>query len=748
MRILMWFTIGFALAIAAGVYFLSGWWLIGFMAAALCGSIPLFLLKRKPCVIAGVILVGVSVGMLWQFGFDSLYMQPLRNYVGESVTTVVTVTDYSYATDYGVAADGQIELSGKQYKTRVYVTAEESLGPGDKLQGEFKLRLTTDDSEQGATYHQGKGIFLLSYADKDAKIIPAQKIPLKYFAAKLRHEITEILDRTFPEDTRAFARALLLGDSSLLSYEEDTALKVSGIRHVIAVSGLHVSILIALVYFVSGRRRVLTAILGFPILLLFAAVAGFTPSVVRACIMQGLIILGLLADQEYDPPTSLAFAVLVMLAVNPLTITSVSFQLSVGCLIGIFLFYQPVSRYLSRLLGCEKGMTLKAKAGRWLAGSVSVTISAMTATTPLCALYFGSISLIGVFTNLLTLWMISIVFYGVMLACVVGAVWLPAAKVIAVVVSYPIRYVLFVAKSLSKIPFGAVYTCSPYVVVWLVFAYILFAVFLLCCRKYKLTFLGCTLCGLALSVTLSCVEPRLDPLRVTVLDVGQGQAILLQTEGKNYMVDCGGESTDAAADLAAQTLLSQGVLRLDGLILTHYDTDHAGGAASLLSRVPADKLYLPNVEDQGSVRKELVEHHSDRIIWIEENTVLDFSDASLTLLPAPEAAAAGNESCLCILFQGENCDILITGDGSVSWERALLENIDLPELELLVVGHHGSNSSTGLELLHATKPKTAVISVGKDNSYGHPNEAVLKRLRLFGCKIWRTDLDGTIIFKG
>ena len=743
MRTLMWFTVGFGAAIAAGVYFLSGWCLLGIAAAALCNAVILFLMKRKTCRIAGVIFVGLTVGMLWQFGFDSLYLQPLQGYDSKSAMATLTVTDYSYETDYGVAADGQIELSGRTYKTRVYVTGVESLIPGDKIHGELKFRLTTKGSEQGETYHQGKGIFLLSYADKNAEIVSTGNVPVRFFAAKLRHAITDVVDKIFPKDTLAFARALLLGDGSLLSYEEDTALKISGIRHVIAVSGLHVSILIALVYFVSGRRRVLTAVLGFPILLVFAAVAGFTPSVVRACIMQGLIILGLLADKEYDPPTSLAFAVLVMLSVNPLAITSVSFQLSVGCLIGIFLLYMPVSRYFSKLLGCQKGMTLKAKAGRWLSASVSVTISAMTVTTPLCALYFGSISLVGVLTNLLTLWVIPLIFYGVMLACVLGAIWLPVAKAVAFVISYPIRYVLLIAKALSKIPFGAVYTCSPYIVAWLVFAYMLFVVFLIYRRKHKVIFIGSVLCGLIVSVVLSCVEPGLDQIRVTVFDVGQGQTILLQTDGENYVIDCGGDSEDAAADLAAQMLLSQGILRLDGLILTHYDLDHAGGAISLLSRVPADNLYLPNISDIGTVREELINGYADRIVWVEEITTL----SKLTLLPAP-VGAKGNESCLSILFQGENCDILITGDGSTSLERTLLEKMELPELELLVVGHHGSNTSTGLELLHATKPKAAVISVGKDNSYGHPHNGVLKRLALFGCRIWRTDLDGTIVFKG
>jgi competence protein ComEC len=148
------------------------------------------------------------------------------------------------------------------------------------------------------------------------------------------------VESAFPADTAAFAKALLLGDSSGLNYELDTAFKLSGIRHIIAVSGLHVSILFSLMYILAGKRKVLTALLGIPVLFLFAAVAGFSPSIVRACVMQVLMIVAMLLDKEYDPPTALSFAVLLMLAVNPSAVTSVSLQLSVGCMMGIFMFSQ------------------------------------------------------------------------------------------------------------------------------------------------------------------------------------------------------------------------------------------------------------------------------------------------------------------------------------------------------------------------------------------------------------------------
>lgn len=746
MRTLMWFTIGFAAACFLGMYLVTGAWLILLFGFVIAATVPLFLLKSKAARITAVVLLGLSAGLLWQYSFDALYLQTARGYDGETVSAVATVSDYSFETQFGVAVDGKISLDGKSYKVRIYLTDYSELSPGGTIQADFRLRLTTRDSLQGSTYHQGDGIFLLAYTRSDAKIQKAQSVPLKYYPAKLRREITSLLDNTFPADTLAFARALLLGDGNLLDYETDTAFKLSGVRHVIAVSGLHVSILFSLVYLVSGRRRFLTAILGIPVLFLFAAIAGFTPSVMRACIMQGLIVVSVMVKKEYDPPTALAFAVLTMLAVNPMTITSVSFQLSVGCVIGILMFYEKINAYLLKLCKCPKGHGWKARILRWLCSSVSITLSAMVFTTPLSAVYFGTVSLVGIITNLLTLWIISAIFYGIMLACVAAVIYLPAGMLIARIVFWGIRYVQLVAKLMASVPFSAVYTCSKYIVVWLVFSYILIGIFLVSKKKMPGLLAVCIVLMLIACIGVSCMVPCMDDYRVTVFDVGQGQAVLVQSDGKHYLVDCGGDSPAIAADTVAAELLSQGINRLDGVILTHYDLDHAGGVPYLLTRVDADAIYLPDMDDNNGICESLQSSFGDRVEIISREKQIESESMRISLFPSADGTK-GNESCMCILFQVKECDILITGDRNTSGEKELLYQIQLPELELLVVGHHGSASATGFDLLEKVRPKAAVISVGADNYHGHPSTEVLKRLDLFGCCVLRTDIDGTIIFK-
>ena len=606
--------------------------------------------------------------------------------------------------------------------------------------------MTVPKGTEDSDYYQGNGIFILADPEGAVSVETAEKIPAKYFPQVLRKKITTLLDAAFPQDTLAFARALLLGDSSLLTYEQDTAFKVSGIRHVIAVSGLHVSILFTLMYTMAFRRRISTALLAIPVLLLFAAVAGFTPSITRACIMQVLMILAILFDKDYDPPTALAFAVLVMLVANPMTIASVSFQLSVSCIIGILLFNGRIGGYILRKLGKPKGRSFYARSIRWISASMGVTISAMITTTPLLAYYFGMVSLVSILTNLLALWVVSTIFYGIMIVCILGAVWLPLGKIVAWLISWLIRYVLFVSKLMASFPLASVYTSSIYIVLWIVVCYILFAAFLLCKKRSPVLLLGCMAVCLFVSLTASYSEARRDDVCVTVFDVGEGQSILIKNFDEYYLVDCGGSSGDHAADVVSQTLLAQGVFKLDGLILTHFDTDHTGGVMGLLSRVGTDKIYLPDVADGGTMRQSLEENYPDKLCFVSEDMVFTKDDGKLSLISALPAVQKENETGLCILFQAKDCDILITGDRGSSGEKVLLAEYDLPKLDILVAGHHGSAQSTNFDLLSKTMPRTVVISCS--DKYGHPAEDLLQRLAMFGCQVRRTDLEGTIIFRG
>lgn len=743
MRKLMWFSVGFAASCALAVYGDLGKWLwLAALVCFLCAAVMVALGRGKRPAVA---LLGAAVAVCWCLAFEVWILETPRQFDGQESCVSITASDYTWETDYGVSGDGEVELDGRRYQVRFYLDEGMALAPGDRVEGAFSLRYTPGGLQK-ATYHRSNGVFLVVYPESDLTVTRAESTPWQYYPAVLRNEISRIVARIFPEDTLAFAKGLLLGDTSGFTYEQDTDFKTAGIRHVVAVSGLHVSILFSLIYFVTGKRRGLSVLLGIPVLILFAAMTGFTPSVNRACIMQGLMLLAMVVQKEYDPLTALATAVLVMLAVNPMAVTSVSLQLSAGCSLGILLFSGKIREYLlhEKRLGRVPAKSPGGMLARWLAGSVSVTLGAMSLTMPLCAVYFGSISLIGIVTNLLTLWLISYIFYGIMAACALGAVWHTAGSAAAWLVAWPIRAVQWLCGVLSRVPLAAIYTCSIYVKLWVVFFYVLFVLFLKSKKKAVAAFILCAAMSLLVALGASWLEPRLDDYRVSVLDVGRGQCILVQSEGENFLIDCGGDHETAVADTVTQTLLSQGIRQLDGIILTHYDHDHAGSVPYLLERISVQKLYLPDIADDTQTRSVL--SGSGPVHWVTAQQQITVGNTRLRLFPGKETKDE-NESSLCILFQAENCDILITGDRSMAGEWQLMQQLQLPKLEALVVGHHGAQTSTSKQLLRTAQPELAVISVG-ENPYGHPSEQVLQRLKAQGCRIWRTDEQGTLIIRG
>ena len=737
MRTLMFFTIGFAIGCAIAAYFLSGFWML--ICAVIFAIIYVMLLFRPNVkkTVASIIIIGVSVGLLWMFVYDLLYMDDARKLDGTNRIVSIEASDFLTKNDYGYTGLGKIKLNGKAYNVQFSINDWIDIYPGDKITGEFRFRFTGKAGELSPTHHQGKGIFLLAYAEDTVTHQKLDKIPVKYFAVLLRKTIIKHINDVFPKDVAGFARSLLLGDTTDLSYEDDAALKISGIRHIVAVSGLHVSILLSFAYIFSRGNRYLHAIISIPLLFVFAAIAGFTPSIVRACFIQGVVILAIFFDSEHDVPTAFALAILLLLLINPLTITSVSLQLSAGCVIGIMLFSGSIhDAILNTKLGPAKGKSFKSKLIRTFTSIVSVTLSTMIVTAPISGWYFGSLSIVSVFTNLLTLPIITFCFYGVVISCILSFIFPILGTIVAWFSSWPLRYILLVAKLLSKVPFASVSIENTYFMFWILFCYLLLATFILFKKKRVLLLIGIMSASLLLTTSFAYFEPRIDNYRMTVLDVGQGQCIILQSKDDCYVIDCGGDYSSGAADLATQTLRSCGIQKIDGLIITHFDKDHSGGVEYILAQMPVERIYAPEGEQQ-----------SYHYYSVNEELALECGLGEITIMPG-EKGKTGNESSLCILFQALECDILITGDRNVAGEKHLIDHYNIPQLDILVAGHHGADSSTSLYLLNNTMPSTVIISVGENNRFGHPDRDVLRRLNKINALIYRTDKDGTVIIRG
>ena len=741
MRKLMWFTVGYAVACGICALFLDTVWFPLLLISLIVFALGIFAGRKwQKMRLLTAVGLGCGAGILLFFLFDSLYLSHAKALNERELAVTIIASDYSYESDYRIGVDGILMIQDKPFHVRVYLDKEHKIAPGDSVTGNFRFRVTTPEGMD--SYHPGKGIFLLAYQRGDISVQTAEKCPWWCFPAVLRQGIRNILERSFPQDVYPFVKALLLGESYDLSYETETALKLSGIRHIVAVSGLHVSILYGIISLVTAKRRFATSLFGLPALLLFAAVAGFTPSVCRASVMIAVLMISQLLDREYDQPTALSFAALLMLLTNPLVITSVGFQLSVGSVMGILLFQSPIytlaKEHLSKK---ESGMK---KLDSSLASSVSVTISAMSLTIPLSAGYFRTVSLVSFAMNFLTLWLVELVFIGILVTCVVALFSANLAMFLGWLIAWPVRGILFAAQAVSHFPFAAVYTGNVYIFSWLIFVYILIVVFLLTGKKHAGRLLCCSMLGLCLALGVSWAEPLLHNCHITMLDVGQGQCILLQSEGRTYVVDCGGDNAEDAADLAAETLYSQGISHLDGVIVTHYDKDHFGGIPYLLTRMETDLLILPGTADAG--KRELLPEISGEILYVQEDIVISFGSSKMDIF-GPVYSGYSNENSLCVLFDTKKCDILITGDRSGFGERMLLRRRELPDVDVLVAGHHGAEDSTTDSLLQAVRPEVVLISVSGENSYGHPHANVLARLEQYSCAVYRTDQCGTIIYR-
>jgi competence protein ComEC len=391
---------------------------------------------------------------------------------------------------------------------------------------------------------------------------------------------------------------------------------------------------------------------------------------------------------------------------------------------------------------------------RWTFSGLAGTLGAIAFSTPVAAAHFGAVSIVSPLTNLLCLWCVSLLFNAGWLALIAFMALPMVGRALALCLVWLGRYVFLVVRVLAGLPYTVVYTSNPLIACWMVFAYAVFiAAFLLRDRKrpFRPLMPAClSLIGLC-AVILLTIRTASDSLLIfTALDVGQGQCVVMQAGSATVMVDCGGtNSEEGAGDKAAGYLLGRSRQRLDLLILTHLHDDHANGAVRLMSEVEVRCLLLPReADDEKGLLPEILEAAKRRgtdVQYVTEDMSLEVGELSLSVF-APMGEGGDNERGLIVLAGAGDFEALITGDADSETERQLTARGLLPDIELLMVGHHGSRYSTGGILLDAARPETAVISVGW-NSYGHPAEETMERLTGRGIDIHRTDVEGDVVVR-
>lgn len=762
MRTLSTFAFSFAAAVFLAIYGALDEFLLPLGGSLVAITMVLALLFRKRCHTRTrmlLILSGLAAGFVWTAVYTAIFFQPARKLDGCTVRLTATVADWPQEGNYGgCTLVVQVETESRVKVSAILYTDDQGaqLRPGDRIRTVAHCTLGDRTfSGEKISYYTAKGIFLRASAYGRLEVERSGRISPKYWAAWVARALKQGIDAAFPEDVAGFIRALVTGNRDNLTDEFTTSLERAGLSHTVAVSGMHLAFLASLLTVLLGRGRRSTALFTILWVVLFCGIAGNTPSVLRAAVMILMLQLAPLLDRERDGPTALALALLLLLWANPFSAAHIGLQLSFAAVAGILLVSDRVQDWLLKKLRMDElhrprhwwGKLLRSVL-YFIVSTLSATLGASVLTVPLVAIHFNIISLIAPLSNLLTLWAIGFLFLGGLGVGSLGIFFPGAAAVLAVPFTWLANYLQWVVREMSKPALAALPLESVYYRAWLVLAYALVLVFVLEKGRRPVWMpLAAGTAGLALAVVLTQLAYGQGSMAVTVLDVGQGQSVLVRTGNFLTLVDCGGDSRDNPGDVAASYLQSLGRSRVDLLVVSHYHTDHANGIEQLLRRVNVGEIVVPDVGEDDPLRAAILAAAAKQgvpVHFVREETHLEAGEGRVTVFPPMLGEGEANELGLTLLARAGDAGALITGDMERDGELRLVEDVSLPDVDVLVVGHHGSDTSSTEQLLEAVRPELALISVGANNRYGHPSAETLSRLDGAGADIYRTDLYGTI----
>lgn len=550
--------------------------------------------------------------------------------------------------------------------------------------------------------------------------------------------------------------ALLTGDKTLL-YEDMglySSMNKAGLLHVVAISGMHVAFLVGFLRLVLRKKKTSSAV-GIPLVWVFAAMAGGTPSVVRAAFMHSAALAAPLVNRENDPLTSMSAILALLLLINPAACASVSLQLSFSAVLGMLLItpriYRGITGPFNRRRKKNRGReSLPRRLGRGIlyavAASFAATVGAMALSAPISAVYFGAVPTWSILANILVFWAVSACFVLGYAAALLGMIFLPAGRLIGFAVDGLSAYVAKTAGLVGDMPYSRLYVTGGYFLFWLIAVYIIFIAWAVFRRGRSFR----PVIPVSLALSLLCVGVVSSELRAmnapaafTAADVGQGQSIILSDEGRAIVVDCGGGSVSKnPGDIVASLLVSRGIDTVDALCLSHFDQDHINGVITLMHMVEIKSLVIPPEGREDQSRDSLLaeaEKQGIEVYIINEDTKIRLKDIRLTVF----RPISRRDPELMFYADIAGSGVLITGDADIEAEKRLLLGRELPEVDIIVAGHHGSKHSCGEELLEAASAETAVISCGWNN-YGHPSEEVLARFSEKNMEVLRTDIHGTV----
>ena len=534
--------------------------------------------------------------------------------------------------------------------------------------------------------------------------------PKPSWSARVRQAAIDAIAARLPPVSAALLGGLLLGERTDLPPDVHAAFRQAGVYHVLAVSGFNVALPAGAVWSVvraTGSSRRLAALTAIVAVLGFAAVVGPEPSVVRATLMAVLVLGAVVLEREASVVNGLALAALAILAARPGDLLDPGFQLSFAATAGIVA--APIPRSL-------------------LGGALGVSVAAQLAVLPITLAHFNQVSTVGVIANLAVVPLAAAATILGLLAVASAGVadWLASAGFGAV---WPVLLALRGAVSLAAaVPGAVLHLPAPSGIAITGYAGGLVAAvgaWHVAGRRRALATAAVTLLTAAVVMwSWPMLAPATGRLRVTILDVGQGDAIVVQApDGQTMVVDAGPGGPwrfDTGERVVAPFLWNHGTLRLAATVVTHADLDHAGGMAALQRLVPVRERW-------------------------EATSPRAFGGAWITPLAATTDSARVNDHAIVLRVEVGLASILLASDIEAAAERALVESRASLAATVLKVPHHGAARSSTAPFLAAVRPAVAVISVGARNAYGHPDSGTLARLAAVGARVFRTDRHGAVV---
>lgn len=661
-------------------------------------------------------------------------------------------------------SSNSFEKSQYQSNVAVMLKSEEKPTIGSRVMAEGVCQIPEGPTNPGEfnmeTYYGYQGIGL-QLMNAKIQILEEGRMHVKQAMNDLRESFGESLYRVLGERDGSLLSAMLLGEKSGLEDEVKSLYQAGGISHILAISGLHISLIGMSLYRLLRRifgGFLMPGAVSAVCLLFYGVLIGMPVSAMRAIFMFFVYLGAQLLGRTYDLLSALSLAGILILLQEPRYLFQAGFQLSFLSILGIGLVYpamKPMEGKLPKLLD-----------------ALCLSLSIQLITLPCTLYWFGQTSLFGPLLNLAVLPLAGLVMVSGFLGGAVGYIWIGGGMMAAAPCHYVLRFYEALCLFAGRAGAGsgvwgtpknwkiALYYCILSAGVWIAFWLK---------RRHKkeknrknkgkkerLRMLGTWLITVGICLGLVTVKsPK--GLELTFLDVGQGDGIFWQSgEGTTYLCDGGSSSVSDVGKYRLESFLKwRGVGRLDYLILTHMDADHINGAEYLLTPslggITVGCLVLPEIvtEDEAYERlMNLAKETGTDIRYLSQGEVLRDGTLEIQCLYPERDRQVGEEdknaySLVLQLMYGDFC-ALLTGDLEGEGEEEVLESGKLFDADVLKVAHHGSKGSTSEAFLQQVRPEQAILSYGENNRYGHPHRELTERLKKAGCRIYETAKNGAV----